>query len=247
MKKKGEEEHDWAESERVRKLNYPMHVEITAITDQTQTDLWVGKDNGYRCLSKTEQKANYYEITDPSRYNFFSHLNFHDVAEGPEICRNAFYVAFGPLSADPLDGIFVYMCACDMERVKRNPLDGDEECARMCFGVYRTNAETKDLSEIIRELYCGDCGQPVTNCLYVYHCFERGEAYCADGAKAIPDNPQQRIKRIKEHAEQDDNKVHWVYNLGVDDEFETVDIASIHKRHVRQLFQRRMRVPNVPV
>ena len=93
----------------------------------------------------------------------FSPLNFHNVAIGPELVRTGLYICFGPITADILGGTFVYMCACDMEHVKRNKEDSDENYARMGFGVYRTNAATKDLAEILHDLKCDRCNQNVTN------------------------------------------------------------------------------------
>ena len=43
------------------------------------------------------------------------------------------------------------------------------------------------------------------------------ESYCEDCARLIPDHPQRRMRQTKKAAELDENELHWIYNLGVDD------------------------------
>ena len=169
---------------------------MAPVTKITCIDVYVDKDSGYKCFGKTERNVNYYHLVDPERYVVYTPLNFAEVADGPEYVRNALYVSFAPLTANHLDGVFLYICACDMEYIIRSPESGDRDSARMCFGVYRTNAAKKEVFDWIREMECDDCGQWATNCDVVYHCMKCKETYCQTCAKLIPDSASRRVERI---------------------------------------------------
>ena len=141
-------------------------------------------------------------------------MNFRGVAEGPEYMRSPWYVAFAPLSADPLAGIFVYMCACDMENVKRNKDESDEGQARMSFPVYKTNSQSNpSMAEAFKDYFCDWCGQVVTVSRLVYYCGECEECFCGDCTKLIPQKPKKRFEMIRDYAEETGRKHHWIWNV----------------------------------
>ena len=76
----------------------------------------------------------------------FGPINFTEgYIEGPEYEGNAFYIAFSPITIDPLAGMFLYICACEIgseHEVSRAP-GGDADDGRLAFRVYRTNAAKK--------------------------------------------------------------------------------------------------------
>ena len=104
-----------------------------------------------------------------------------------------------------------------MERVPRDRSQGDAECARMSFGVYKTQPENAELARMFESFECDMCGQPVNNCRMVYHCHDCDEVYCQQCVREIPQNPRQRMERIKIQAESQENSLHWIYHVGKGD------------------------------
>ena len=104
-----------------------------------------------------------------------------------------------------------------MEHLKRDRSLGDAECARMCFGAYRTNSKKRAVFDWIHEMVCDDCGQNATNCEFVSHCMKCKETYYQDCAKPIPDRPQRRLEKIKAIASLDENDKHCVLSPGMGD------------------------------
>lgn len=203
-------------------FRYPPHIMLTSLEEWTSTDCWVEIDSGYATgLNKTKRQAHDLQIVDPHRYQISTKLNFKLVVEGPELVRSDFYVCFGPITADILDGVFIYIyiysCACDMERVPRDRSQGDSECARMSFGVYKTQPENAELARMFESFECDLCGQDGNYCRLVYHCPDCDEVYCQQCAREIPQNPRQRMERIKIQAELQENKLHWINQTGKSD------------------------------
>ena len=78
-----------------------------------------------------------------------------------------------------------------MERIPRDRMQGDSECARMCFGVYKTQPENAELARMFDNFECDLCGQDVKNCRLVCHCPDCDEVYCQQCAREIPQNPKE--------------------------------------------------------
>ena len=144
--------------------------------------------------------------------------------------RSPWYVAFAPLTADPLAGIFVYMCACDMENVKRDKNESDEGQARMSLPVYKTNNPSQSLVEAFKDYFCDWCGQVVTVSRLVYYCSECEECFCGDCSKLIPQKPKKRFEMIRAYAEETGRKHHWIWNVKETDKMTFDQLRAASKR-----------------
>ena len=205
------------------RFNYPPHIELSSIDGWTCTDYWVENDSGYMVgCNKMQRQKHDFQIVDPRRYQISTKLNFSNVVDGPEVLRSMFFVCFGPITADILDGTFVFMCACDMERVPRDKWASDEECARMSLGVFKTNCQNAEMARAFDGFECDSSRQKGKNCRFVYHCSDCDEVYCQQCAREIPQKPRQRYERIKLQAELQENPNNFFYKVK-DSDLETLE------------------------